>query len=144
MRPWLTTGTFDTPHFGHARLLARIRHYTQNLVVGVLSDEFVASYKGEAPIFSAADRVSQVAMLGRELFPQFRAVIISDQAKFIRQERPSMIVVGSDWHGGERYLNQLGITQDELDSMQIGVCYLPYTPNISTREIKQRAHGHHR
>lgn len=53
----------------------------------------------------------------------------------IRDRRPDMLVVGSDWHQN-RYLAQIGITQEELDGRGIAVVYLPRTPGVSTTALR--------
>lgn len=140
---FLSTGTFDPPHMAHARLLARARKYTDSMVVGVLSDEFVLQYKGTAPQWSEHERLAQISMFGFDLFPHFAAKICTDQAGFITTYRPEVIVVGSDWHTRD-YLAQLGITQNELDRLGIGILYLSYTPGMTSTDIKRRANGHTR
>ena len=55
----------------------------------------------------------------------------------ILDSKADMIVIGSDW-GRKDYVGQLGIDWDWLDEHEIGICYVNYTPGVSTTEIKQR------
>ena len=135
---WMTTGTFDAPHMAQATLLARCRDYTDTMMVGVLSDSFVEQYKGERPQWTEHERLLQVRYYGDVLFDRFDCHIIDDQAEYIMQYHPVVIAVGSDWHGGQMYLDQLGISQEDIDHMQIAIMYFPRTPGISTTEIKRR------
>jgi bifunctional ADP-heptose synthase (sugar kinase/adenylyltransferase) len=52
-------------------------------------------------------------------------------------EKPDIVVIGSDW-AKKDYYKQMGFTQDWLDENGIGLCYFPYTQNISTTIIKNK------
>ncbi len=125
-----TTGTFDIPHMGHATFLQQAGALGDSLTVGVLTDVFVLHYKGFIPYFSTAERVHQLAKAG------YRTHFVTDQAAFFR-ENADIIAVGSDW-AGKNYLNQINMTQDELDRLGVTIAYVPYTQGISTSIIEDR------
>ena len=51
----LTIGTFDLLHFNHIKFLKKCKQYTDNLIVGLSSDELVKSYKRD-PIITYENR----------------------------------------------------------------------------------------
>lgn len=130
-----TTGTFDTPHAGHAAFLRKAASLGSELIVGVLSDTFVTEYKGSAPIFSEAERLEQIQHLG------YRAEVTSNQRFFFTMNRAEIIAVGSDW-ARKDYYAQIRMSQDELDSLGITLAYVAYTPGISSTMLKERLCGH--
>jgi cytidyltransferase-like protein len=127
----LTIGTFDILHFGHINLLQKCAELGE-LMVGVNSDEFVASYKGVTPIMTLEERRVAIEQLGYVTQPNNEA-----GQELIRLIRPDILVVGSDW-ARKDYLKQIDVTQDWLDNAGISLIYIPYTKTISTTEIKRR------
>ena len=51
--------------------------------------------------------------------------------------KPDYIIIGSDW-ARKNYYNQMGFDQDWLDERGIGLIYVPYTPGISSTDLKKR------
>lgn len=131
----LVTGTFDIPHAGHANFLRLAARLGDDLIVGVLSDEFVEKYKKEKPLFNEEER----AILVGGITDQPTFVVRNQRAFFRNQGIPdaTVIAVGSDW-ARKDYLSQIEVTQDELDYWGFSVAYVPYTENMSTTEIKRR------
>ena len=126
----VTTGTFDIPHAGHAAFLRKAAAFGDELIVGVLSDEFVANYKG-IPLYPEGERLALIMELG------YRADLTSDQRFFFSINRADAIAVGSDW-ARKDYYAQIGMSQNELDTLGIALIYVPYTHGISTTEILTR------
>lgn len=129
----LTIGTFDCFHYGHLRLLQRAAMYGHRLYVGVNSDRFVAQFKGPT-LINEAQRMAIVG--GIRVVDE---VFLNDGPgrALIERVQPNALVIGSDWH--ERsYLAQIGLSQEEIDGLSVGVLYLPRTPDISTSEIRGR------
>ena len=125
----LTIGTFDGLHFGHLRLFQRAAEFGR-LIVGVNSDQFVEEYKGAAPVVDEYERYSLVGALTMV----YGVHINHDKGRtLVRKIRPEWLVVGSDWHERD-YLDQIGMTQAELDEMGVKVVYLPRTPGVSSSE----------
>lgn len=132
----LTLGTFDLFHFGHVRLLLRCRMLagrTGEVVVAVNPDEFVASYKGHAPVVDLQGRMEVL----RACKYVDRVVVGSGQSSLpvIEQVMPTFIAIGDDWKDRD-YLGQLGVTQEWLDERGISIVYLPYTDGISSTQIR--------
>lgn len=128
----LTLGTFDLLHYGHLRLFQRASGFGR-LIVGVNSDEFVETYKGQRPVCSTFERRALVAAL--ECVDETH-INHSSGYDLIKELKPDLIVIGSDWHEGG-YLDQIGTDQAFLDEHEIGVLYLPRTPGVSTSERKK-------
>ena len=128
----LTLGTFDIPHVGHVTFLDKAASLGDELIVGVNSDRFVERYKGERPLFSFDERAELLTRAGY-------TVRVNDGPGRVLVERwkPVFLVVGSDWHTRD-YLQQIDVTQGELDHWGVSVAYVPYTPGISTSDIRAR------
>lgn len=129
----LTVGTFDIPHMGHASFLRRLSELG-DVVVGVLSDAFVAAAKGP-PVYNERERLAAVRALG------YQAVVIPGDPDRIQHPLElggiDFLAVGLDWFG-DKYLDRLGMTVDELQAGNVGLIFVPYTETISTSDIRKR------
>lgn len=130
-----TGGTFDLPHSGHVNFLRECAKLGE-VTVSLNTDEFIADYKGKPPIMTYAERLGVLA--------EFRCVsnVIpniggADSKPAILEVRPDIIAIGSDWARKDYYL-QMGFSQDWLDEQNISLIYIPYTPDISSTEVKRR------
>lgn len=129
----------DLFHRGHVRLIKKCFELAGDgaVFIGLNSDEFVEKYKGKKPIMSYEERKAAI----EEVFPA-SFVVKNDQPdgtakNIIHSTMSDLIVVGSDW-ARKDYVKQLGIDWDWLDEYDIGICYLNYTQDISTTELKKR------
>ena len=132
----LTIGTFDIPHMGHAAFLKQAAALGDELIVGVLSDEFVRRAKGEYPLFRQREREALVGTLGYRTYIELG--VISPNLAHPTQAlilSPCIVAVGSDWMHRD-YLDRLGISNPE--DFGITIAYIPYTEGISTTEIVER------
>lgn len=132
MRTLLTVGTFDVPHVGHAAFLRKCEAFADRVIVGVNTDEFVRAYKGQGPLYRTAERLALIAELG---YPVVRNG--SAGRELIEQVEPDVLAIGSDWARRDYYA-QIDVDQDFLDSRNISMVYIPYTPGVSTSAIKER------
>lgn len=131
----ITLGTFDLFHHGHIRLLQRCNRFAGKggmVTIGVNSDAFVTRYKGTPPVCPEQSRLASCLAYG---FALLHRPEVQDTPEFIERARPNLIVIGSDW-ARKDYLGQLGITQDWLDSLDISLCYVPYTKGISSTFLR--------
>lgn len=140
----LTLGTFDILHYGHINLLNQVKRYAYGgfsydggATVGLNTDGFVKRYRGTPPIMTYSERELAIhkSVTGLNIVP-------NDQKdgtirRVIEEARPTLIVVGSDWLEKD-YLKQIGLTQDYLIERGISITFVPYTPGISSTEIKRR------
>lgn len=132
MKRLLTIGSFGIPHIGHAAFLRACEAFGQ-VIVGVNSDAFIATYKGAEPPFRQGERIGLIESLGYR-------VLLNDGPgrELIYEVHPDVIAVGTDWARRD-YLHQLDITQDELDELMISLVYIPMRPiGISSTEVARR------
>ncbi len=121
----LTSGTFDMFHSNHLRMIDYARGLGDVLIVGVSTDELVASYKSP-PIIPFEERLAIVAALEAPdlVIPQHSL----DHRDKVNNLNIDIFVVGDDWTGKFDYLRELGVQ----------VFYLPYGTGVSSTELKDR------
>ena len=122
----ITLGTFDVLHYGHVRLLKRAKELCGYLIVGLSSDDF-AKAKGKIVIddYEARKEVLESISYIDEVFC---ATSFENEKEWILKYKPDLFVIGDDYAGKFDYLKEYGIE----------VIYLPRTPNISSRDIRER------
>ena len=130
----LTIGTFDILHFGQLAFLRECARFTDELLVGVNSDRFTASYKRRA-VMTQDERMHALDSLG------FNVVLNDGPGReLIFGKQPGILAIGSDW-ARKDYYKQINVTQDELDFAGICLMYVPYVSAgmpMSTSEIIRR------
>lgn len=131
----LTIGTFDLVHAGHAYLFQECERFSDEVIVGVNSDEFVAEYKGKKPLFDYEERAGIIEGLGYTVLKNSSA-----GRELIEQVQPDLLVIGSDW-ARKDYYAQIDVDQDFMDKNGIRMLYVPRMTNLSTTSIKQRVMG---
>ena len=120
-----TSGTFDMLHINHLRLIEYARSLGDILIVGVNTDELVASYKS-TPMIPFEERIALMrAIKGPDLVVPQDSLEHSDK---VRKLKFDVFVVGDDWVGKYDYLEKLGVT----------VVYTPYGRGISSSALKNR------
>jgi glycerol-3-phosphate cytidylyltransferase len=131
-----TGGTFDLFHAGHVNFLRQCYNIGDKVIVSLNTDEFIIEYKGKGPIYSYAERQELLCSCKYvdEVVPNIGG---ADSTIAIGLVRPDFIVIGSDW-ANKDYYAQMGFTQEWLDSMNIGLIYVPYTEGVSTSILKER------
>lgn len=134
-----TGGTFDLLHSGHVNFLkqcSRIAGEYGEVIVSLNTDEFIFSYKKKTPVMSYAER--EAVLLGcRYVHRVIPNSGNEDSRQAILTVQPDMVAIGSDW-ARKDYYKQMMFTQDWLDQNNIILCYIPYTKNVSTTELKRR------
>ena len=124
-------GTFDCLHVGHLNLLDHAASLGK-VWVGLNTDEFCEQYK-RRPVYSLEDRMRIV-----ESLRQVDEVIVNtggyDSKPAILECAPRFIVHGDDWTG-KAYMDQLGVTEEWLESRGIELSHPPYTDGVSTTQI---------
>lgn len=133
----LTAGTFDLFHAGHVELLRRC-NWLGDVTVAVNTDEFVNTYKGQPPVIGYDDRARVVGACRyvNRVLPQ-PSPSLED---LIERTRPDYLAVGSDW-ARKDYYSQIGVTQDWLDDRGVILVFIPYTPQVSSTDIRRRLHA---
>jgi len=130
-----TGGTFDLLHAGHVNFLKRCSEIGE-VTVALNTDEFIEEYKGKRPIMSFDERASVLLGLKyvKHVIPNVGG---ADSRISIDLVAPDYILIGSDW-ARKDYYTQMGFDQNWLDERGIVLGYVPYTPGISTTNIKGR------
>ena len=120
-----TSGTFDMLHINHLRLIEYARGLGDILIVGVNTDELVASYKS-TPMIPFEDRIALMrAIKGPDLVIPQHSLDHKDKVKKLKFD---VFVVGDDWTGKYDYLEEMGVT----------VVYTPYGRGTSSSSLKRR------
>ena len=119
-----TGGTFDMFHSNHLKMIEYARGLGGTLIVGVSTDELVASYK-KPPIIPFEERLAIVKAL------KYPDIVIPqrslDHTELVKKLNIDVFVVGDDWVGKYDYLKELGVT----------VFYFPRGEGASSTSIKQ-------
>jgi len=134
-----TGGTFDLFHSAHVRFLKACRKIAGDdgeVVVALNTDAFIQAYKGKLPIMSFDER--KEVLLGCRFVDQVVANIGgADSKPSIELVSPDYVVIGDDW-ARKDYYAQMQFTREWLDEREIQLVYVPYTPGISTTDLKAR------
>ncbi len=119
-----TSGTFDMLHVNHLKMIQYARALGDLLIVGVNTDELVASYKS-APIIPFEQRIELIKALKWPdiVIPQ-KSLDHTDKVKKLNID---VFVIGDDWAGKYDYLKELGVD----------VVYFPYGDGISSSKLKR-------
>ncbi len=125
-----TSGTFDMLHINHLKMIEYARALGDILIVGVNTDELVASYKSE-PIIPFEERIALMKAIKYPdiVIPQHSL----DHRDKVEKLNFDVFVVGDDWVGKYDYLKDLGVT----------VVYFPYGKGISSSSLKERIYSNY-
>lgn len=120
-----TSGTFDLIHINHLKMIEYARSLGDILIVGVNTDELVASYKSE-PIVPFEERLGVMKAIKWPdiVIPQTSL----DHSDKVSKLNFDIFVVGDDWVGKYDYLKKLGVT----------VVYFPYGGGQSSTQLKEK------
>ena len=120
-----TSGTFDMLHANHIKLIEYARSLGDILIVGVNTDELVASYKS-LPIIPFEERIAIMKALKYPdiVIPQHSL----NHADKVKKLNFDVFVVGDDWAGKFDYLRDQGVD----------VVYFPYGRGVSSTSLKER------
>ena len=126
-----TSGTFDLLHYNHLKMLEYAKALGDILIVGVNTDELVASYKSE-PIVPFEERIElmKALKLPDVVIPQHSL----DHTDKVKKLNFDIFVVGDDWAGKYDYLKDLGVS----------VVYFPYGRSCSSTSIKKKVYEENR
>ena len=131
MKRVFTSGSFDLFHIGHLNILEKSAALGDELIVGVSTDELIEENKGMKPIIPFEQRARIVASIKcvTKVVKQTKLTEIAQ----LQRENIDIVTIGDDWKG--KYLEGL-----EWMKSQPGkeVVYFPYTPGVSTTQIKSK------
>lgn len=126
-----TSGTFDMLHANHLKMIEYARALGDILIIGVNTDELVASYKSR-PIIPFEERITLVKALKYPdiVIPQ-KSLDHTDKVKNLKFD---IFVIGDDWAGKYDYLEEQGVD----------VIYFPYGQGISSSSLKKRIYDNYK
>lgn len=126
-----TSGTFDMLHFNHLKMIEYARALGDILIVGVNTDELVASYKSQ-PIIPFEERIALMkAIKGPDIVIPQRSLDHTDKVDKLHFD---IFVVGDDWAGKYDYLKDLGVD----------VVYFPYGAGVSSTNLKKKIYENYK
>lgn len=127
-----TTGVFDMFHIGHLNILRQAKEQCEHLIVGVSTDELVASYKHKTPIIPFSERKAIVEAIKYvdEVVPQENR----DKITAHQKHRFDVMFVGDDWKHSPLF------SEVEVYLKEHGACvvYFPYTSHISSTILREK------
>ena len=115
-----TSGTFDMLHVNHLKMIQYARALGDLLIVGVNTDELVATYKS-APIIPFEQRIELIKALKWPdiVIPQ-KSLDHTDKVKKLNMD---VFVIGDDWAGKYDYLKDLGVDSSSKLKREIAEKY---------------------
>lgn len=128
-------GVWDMLHVGHLNILEAAYGLGTVLIVGVPSDEVVLEDKGQLPVVCLQDRVRMLQALEVTdvVLPYYQLEFLTH----LRMLRPDVLVIGQMWGREQRHIQATKFVSDQGGR----VVMLPYTPGISTSELRSRANA---
>jgi glycerol-3-phosphate cytidylyltransferase len=134
-----TVGAFDLFHIGHLRFLQAARAQCDFLKVGVGSDRLVHQGKDRPTVFPADQRLETLAGL-RCVDEACVFDVGLDQTDaavaWFKAWSVNIVFVSEDWSASARWRR----LAPALTARDIRCHWLPYTPSISTTQIRQTLH----
>ncbi len=126
-----TSGTFDMLHINHLKMIEYAQALGDILIVGVNTDELVASFKS-TPIIPFEERIGLMkAIKGPDVVIPQKSLNHADKVKKLNFD---IFVVGDDWAGKYDYLKDLGVD----------VVYFPYGDGISSSNLKKKIYNNYK
>ena len=120
----------DMLHIGHIEFFKKARAFGDYLIIGVLSDEDVASYK-RVPILTLEERVAVIKAC-RYVDEVIVAPPLRTTEEWLKEHEIDVVVHGDDFNP-DLLMDQYGVP------IQMGIFKsVPYTPGISTTNVIQR------
>ena len=139
-----TGGTFDLFHKGHLELLEACRRMAGDgtVTVALNTDEFIARFKGRAPVQPYEDRRLALAAC-RYVDWVVPNVGEEDSTVTIAGCTPKVdiVAIGSDWAPPRDYYGQMGFTKGWLDEQNVVLVYVDRRTGESTTSLKERIRG---
>lgn len=119
------SGTFDLFHSNHLKMINYARGLGETLIVGVSTDELVATYK-KPPTIPFEERIAILEALKNPdvVIPQHTL----EHTDTVDKLNIDIFVIGDDWYGKYDYLKNLGVK----------VFYFPYGKGISSTNLKNK------
>ncbi len=124
-------GVFDLFHTGHLRLLERCKERCDHLIVGVLTDELAAYYKGKPPVISCENRMRVIG--GLRCVDEVIPVDFHNTDKLDAWEQ-----LHYDCHfSGDDHVGHWNDVLEKLRKRGSNMEFFSYTQGISSTQIKE-------
>lgn len=124
-----TAGVWDLIHTGHLNILRKSKALGDTLIVGVVSDDGTEAYKGRPPIQNQTTRKAVVEALDCVDFAVIQPT--TDPSPILEAIQPDVMTHGDDW-------DRLKLGQETVERLGIEWVLIPYTPEISTTQLRGR------
>jgi len=123
----ITFGTFDLFHIGHTNIFTKCAEYSNNITVGLSSDQFTFEKKQIYPYDSFNKRKENILQC-KNVKEVFAEESMDLKNEYIKNYNSNILVMGDDW-------------KDKFDWVDCCVIYFKRTPDICStmlrEEIKQ-------
>jgi len=120
----ITFGTFDMWHIGHSNILSGCCKYSENICVGVSSDEFTFQKKQIHPTDTFEIRATN-AKRCKFVKKVFEETSMELKNSYIQMCGANILIMGDDWINA-------------FDWTSCCAIYLPRTPNISSTMLREQ------
>lgn len=120
----ITFGTFDMWHIGHSNILSGCCKYSENICVGVSSDEFTFQKKQIHPTDTFETRATN-AKRCKFVKKVFEETSMELKNNYIQMCGANLLIMGDDWINAFDWISCCAI-------------YLPRTPNISSTMLREQ------
>lgn len=130
-----TAGVFDLFHIGHLNLLEHCKQMCDYLIVGICDDDYVINIKHKAPVFKENERLrilNALKCVDRAELVNFE--ITNNKMLALSKFHFDVLFSGDDWKGSTRYKK----TEEDFSKVGVAIEYFPYTPGISSTDIKNK------
>lgn len=131
-----TAGAFDMFHIGHLNLIKNAKARCDYLIVGVNTDDLVASYKNKKVIVPLNERIQIVSAL--KYVDEVEVVDTLDKVEMWKRKKFDVVFIGDDWKGTERWIETEAALQKKCGA---SVIYLPYTKGTTSTILREKLTG---
>lgn len=129
-RTGYTQGVFDMFHIGHLNLINNAKEQCDHLIVGVNSDDLVASYKHKKPVINQLERQTIIANI--KAVDESVIAETLDKVEMWNILHFDAVFIGDDWKGNPRWEK----TREELARIGVDVVFLPYTKGVTSTTLR--------
>lgn len=120
----ITFGTFDLFHIGHHNIFNKCAQYSENIIVGLSTDEFTYKKKKIYPVDNFDKRKNNLLKCSNVTWV-FAEESMEMKNEYIKQCQANILIMGDDW-------------KDKFDWVDCAVIYFNRTPNISSTLLREK------
>jgi len=119
----ITFGTFDLFHIGHTNIFTKCAEYSNNITVGLSSDQFTFEKKQIYPYDSFNKRKENILQC-KNVKEVFAEESMDLKNEYIKNYNSNILVMGDDW-------------KDKFDWVDCCVIYFKRTPDICSTMLRE-------